>query len=215
MERHSAYEQLLIVTITRPERRVFCCLSAGSPHRCVQVADLPLIADRSCGECTACCKYLTIDDAALRKPANVLCRHCVDGDGCTIYETRPGLCRTWFCGWRFLPWVPETWRPDRSGVLVRVNFDGPEFTFLIIGDKTVVFEEDFLKVVGGLLGAGYVASLSIPGPVGHFPAHIPLNQPLGEAVANRDLPLARSVTRRMMASLLSHEWESDGVPVDV
>ena len=52
---------------------------------------------RQCGACTACCH------------------------GCTIYERRPKVCRDWMCMWREFPSLfDESWRPDRSGVLMRM-----------------------------------------------------------------------------------------------
>lgn len=74
---------------------------------------------RQCGACTACCHVLEIDDPELQKPAGVLCRHC--RNGCSIYERRPQVCRDWLCMWREFPGLfDESWRPDRSGVLMRM-----------------------------------------------------------------------------------------------
>ncbi len=50
------------------------------------------IPGRSCGECLLCCKLAKI--VGLDKPDGVWCRHCAPGrGGCTIYETRPPVCR--------------------------------------------------------------------------------------------------------------------------
>ncbi len=74
---------------------------------------------RQCGACTACCHVLEIDDPELKKPAGTLCQHC--GSGCTIYDWRPKVCRDWMCMWREFPGLfDESWRPDRSGVLMRM-----------------------------------------------------------------------------------------------
>lgn len=74
---------------------------------------------RQCGACTACCHVLEIDDPELQKPAGVLCRHC--DKGCVIYDRRPKVCRDWLCMWREFPGLlDESWRPDRSGVLMRM-----------------------------------------------------------------------------------------------
>ena len=77
-----------------------------------------LVAGRECGTRTACCVELTIDQPELRKLAGHVCPHCILGQGCTIYPTRPLVCRTWYCGWRQLDWVGEGLRPDRSDVLI-------------------------------------------------------------------------------------------------
>ncbi len=77
----------------------------------------PLVPDRSCGTCAVCCTALKIDDPALKKEAGVRCGH-LTSTGCGIYETRPGACRAFYCGWRYLPTLDAAWRPDRSGVLI-------------------------------------------------------------------------------------------------
>jgi hypothetical protein len=79
---------------------------------------MTLVAGRECGTCTACCVELTIDQPELRKLAGHVCPHCILGQGCTIYPTRPLVCRTWFCAWRQLDWIGDALRPDQSDVLI-------------------------------------------------------------------------------------------------
>ena len=79
---------------------------------------MTLVAGRECGTCTACCVELTIDQPELQKLAGHVCPHCILGQGCTIYPTRPLVCRTWFCAWRQLDWIGDALRPDRSDVLI-------------------------------------------------------------------------------------------------
>lgn len=73
-----------------------------------------LVAGRSCGQCTACCRALEIK--ALGKPAGVLCQHST-GTACGIYEERPEACARWHCLWRRIGALPDALRPDRLGVL--------------------------------------------------------------------------------------------------
>lgn len=88
-----------------------------------------LVPGRECGGCTACCKSLKIDVAALRKPAGVLCPNC-SGGGCGIYENRPQPCQTFFCLWRRVGTMPDDLRPDRIGVIFSIEFvDPPENPF--------------------------------------------------------------------------------------
>jgi hypothetical protein len=77
----------------------------------------PLVADRDCRGCTTCCAVCEIEEPTLRKPADQLCAHCVAG-GCTIYETRPGVCRSFHCIWRRLAALPDELRPDCCGAMV-------------------------------------------------------------------------------------------------
>ena len=81
----------------------------------------PVLADRACGDCTACCTELTVDTPDFAKPAGTPCVHLA-GHGCGIHPDRPRICRTWFCAWRRIASLPEEARPDRSGVLVSLNF---------------------------------------------------------------------------------------------
>lgn len=81
----------------------------------------PVLPDRSCGGCTACCVVLTVNTPDLKKPAGTPCPQ-LTGNGCSIHDVRPHICRTWFCAWRRVAEMPEEARPDRSGLLASVNF---------------------------------------------------------------------------------------------
>ncbi len=87
-----------------------------------------LVPERDCGECMICCKHLSISAPNFHKPADVLCSNCIINKGCQIYETRPNVCRTWHCLWRRVADMPESLRPDRSGVIfsLLVNYDPME-----------------------------------------------------------------------------------------
>jgi Fe-S-cluster containining protein len=81
----------------------------------------PVLANRDCGECTACCTVLTVDSPDFKKPAGTRCVHLGSG-GCSIHAVRPNICRTWFCAWRRVAEMPEEARPDRSGLLASLAF---------------------------------------------------------------------------------------------
>lgn len=81
----------------------------------------PVLPDRSCGDCTACCTELTVDTPDFAKPAGAPCVH-LTARGCGIHPVRPTICRTWFCVWRRVARLPDEARPDRSGLLVSLNF---------------------------------------------------------------------------------------------
>jgi hypothetical protein len=76
-----------------------------------------LVEGRECGDCTACCAELEVSEATFSKPARQSCPHCT-GTACAIYDERPMLCRTWYCGWRFIGAMSEHDRPDRSNLLL-------------------------------------------------------------------------------------------------
>jgi hypothetical protein len=81
----------------------------------------PVLPDRDCGDCTACCTVLTVDTPDFKKPAGTPCEN-LTSRGCSIHDVRPHICRTWFCAWRRVAALPDEARPDRSGLLVSVNF---------------------------------------------------------------------------------------------
>jgi hypothetical protein len=81
----------------------------------------PVLADRDCGGCTACCVTLKVDTAELKKPAGTPCPQ-LTATGCSIHAQRPTICRTWFCAWRRVAALPDEARPDRSGLIVSVSF---------------------------------------------------------------------------------------------
>jgi hypothetical protein len=76
--------------------------------------------DRACGDCIACCQVLNIDEPELVKPQGTLCPNCT-GSGCAIYDTRPGVCRSWNCAWKRIVSMPPQTRPDTMGVLFTVD----------------------------------------------------------------------------------------------
>jgi hypothetical protein len=82
----------------------------------------PVLADRECGDCVVCCTVLTVDTPDFKKPAGTPCTH-LTSRGCGIHAVRPHICRTWFCAWRRVASIPDEARPDRSGLLVSVNFE--------------------------------------------------------------------------------------------
>jgi hypothetical protein len=79
-----------------------------------------LAPGRACGSCTACCKISSIDVPSLRKPAGIMCPNCT-GTNCSIYDTRPEPCRTFFCLWRKVATMPDALRPDRIGVMFTIE----------------------------------------------------------------------------------------------
>jgi len=100
--------------------------------------------EKICGPCQACCVAPKIDTPEFKKPSGVPCVHLVE-KGCGIYQTRPPVCRDFLCGWRLLPELDISWRPDLSGVmLICVNQDdvpqayrpaGHGWVFVILDDK--------------------------------------------------------------------------------
>jgi hypothetical protein len=88
---------------------------------------------RECGECSLCCKVFPIKE--ISKPKDTWCPHCRPSGkgGCTIYNSRPQICRAYRCAW--LGWgdMGDEWFPahckmvmDCEGGGIRVTVD-PDF----------------------------------------------------------------------------------------
>ena len=146
-----------------------------------------------CGDCFACCQALPIIQPEPNKNAGVLCPHLNGGrHGCTIYETRPTVCRGFLCGWRLVPELGDGWRPDRSGILPVLveKADVPEnhraagdgFNFIVIGGDTSVSRSAFADYVRTLVSRGVAVYLSAETP------KTLINPYLEKLAAMRDLP---------------------------
>ena len=139
--------------------------------------DLALVPGRTCGGCTVCCTVMAIDKPEIQKEAGVTCRHCAPS-GCAIYQTRPPLCREYHCGWRQLPMLDESWRPDRSGVFVEVEpIEGLTGLSLVLiaNPLKTVRQPWFIDFVSVGVKGDVPLSLGIPGPKGHQGASVLLN----------------------------------------
>jgi len=87
----------------------------------------PIVAGRSCGECTLCCKLIGVTE--LDKPKGIWCKHCDVGVGCKIYANRPAECRAFHCGYLVNDRLGEHWKPSRSKMVVTT--DGPSVTIYV------------------------------------------------------------------------------------
>jgi hypothetical protein len=76
---------------------------------------------RRCGDCRLCCRLLPVP--LLRKAAGERCRYSRHGKGCTIYEQRPDVCRTWSCRWLADPTTTAIPRPDRAHYVIDLEYD--------------------------------------------------------------------------------------------
>jgi hypothetical protein len=82
----------------------------------MDVIEQPPAPGRSCGDCALCCKVMGIQE--LEKPPGSWCPHCVGGKLCGRYETRPGECRTFNCGYLTQAHIDEAWKPNKSKIVL-------------------------------------------------------------------------------------------------
>jgi hypothetical protein len=92
-------------------------------------SDRSVPALRPCGSCSMCCKVFRVPE--FEKPAGQWCRHTVHGKGCAIHETRPEVCRAFFCHWTRNPALDENWRPDRSKVVLYTEAGGRRLVAIV------------------------------------------------------------------------------------
>ncbi|MBL6938265.1 MAG: hypothetical protein ISS15_06670 [Alphaproteobacteria bacterium] len=154
-----------------------------------------LVPGRECGACTVCCKVLAIKAPELKKLPEVLCTHCTAGVGCAIYNARPQVCRDWHCGWRYLAFLGDEWRPDRSGILIEAatadipqefpRRDGLKFV-LRTGALNAVLWPALQSAIASLVDDGVPVLLGIPGPHGYEGRNVFLNYAIAGAVAARN-----------------------------
>jgi hypothetical protein len=90
------------------------------------IRQLTAKSGRSCGECSMCCKILPIEEADFKKPGSEWCHHCRPGNGCTIYASRPPICRGFACLWLINGELPEHWRPNNSGMVLALTSEPRE-----------------------------------------------------------------------------------------
>jgi hypothetical protein len=160
--------------------------------------------EKACGPCQVCCVALKIDTPQLRKKAQVPCPHLVQ-KGCGIYEARPPVCRSFLCGWRLLPELDASWRPDLNGVMLlelpqtqlpkAYRAAGPGWVFVVTdGEKAIT--PRLARYIAGLVARRVAVFLSAMTP------RIQLNQQLEPLVAAGNLDGVLGVLRQTHALLL-------------
>jgi Fe-S-cluster containining protein len=75
---------------------------------------------RQCGSCNCCCDILEV--TAVTKPVNELCRHWETGKGCTIYNDRPQMCRSFTCAW-LQGHFNDDWFPEKARLVMHFSGD--------------------------------------------------------------------------------------------
>jgi hypothetical protein len=172
---------------------------------------LPLLPGRECGGCVECCRVIPLDLPELAKPTGQLCAYCVDGAGCAVHAIRPETCRTWFCLWRMVE-LSDDWRPDRSGVVIRPDgIETGDLTLFVVRRTDFLASEALFVTVASWLAEGVRIALSVPGPVGTYPARAEVTDWLRPAVEAGDPGDFVDRVLRALDRLEQHAWEPDGI----
>jgi len=139
----------------------------------------PLVPGRECGSCSACCVSLRINTKALIKPADVECKNLTPAKGCAIYASRPSACRSFHCGWRMLGGLDDTWRPDRSKVMIRVEQEG--LVVQGLASMKQILAKKVLEFIGTCVANGITIFVNMPAHKGRMATKLPLNDLLASA----------------------------------
>ena len=91
--------------------------------------DPSILERRQCDGCVMCCVVFPVPEAG--KPDYEACPHASAGEGCAHYETRPEVCRDFFCGWRLDPTLGDEWKPSVAGFVLH---DPPPWSLLVSCD---------------------------------------------------------------------------------
>ena len=169
-----------------------------------------LVPNRECASCTACCQFIGISDQKLEKPTNVLCPHCVVGQGCAVYEFRPSPCKGWYCGWGRSSAFDNSWRPDRCGIVIRP--EAPGFTFVVLDPNKKFLTEEFASLVAKLIITESKVYFEAVGPEGFLPVKAEMNNKLMRHVQNRDLNSMFDEFRNFLHHVENNwAWEPDNL----
>jgi hypothetical protein len=84
---------------------------------------------RRCGKCRMCCWLFPL----IEKPARSWCCHSKP-DGCDCYKRRPQVCREYRCLYLVDHTLPDTWRPDRSGIIITRRFYFREHIVVVLSE---------------------------------------------------------------------------------
>ena len=173
-----------------------------------------LVPGRDCGTCNACCVFPLIDSPEITKLSGSVCCHSKPA-GCDIYETRPGLCSRFFCGWRRNANIPADWRPDRSGIFITFGTEGvpPQFggasgmTLMLVGNPLkTVRQTDFLNFVAHNVSKRVPVFLAVPGPKGMQAASLLLNEPQMEAAVKQNRSAVRLLLEQALKRFATHAY---------
>jgi len=172
-----------------------------------------LVAGRDCGDCTVCCVVPTIDLPEIQKAAGVACRHC--SRGCVIYESRPNVCREFFCGWRQLEELGDEWRPDRSGVFITLdNIAGAGLppvlaaTFMLIAEAfKLIHTRAVVDIVRAQALKGWPILIALPAPAGFRAKRVRIRDAAMQEAARNDIGWLETLLEQALRLIYARPFE--------
>lgn len=127
---------------------------------------------KKCGKCNLCCVGLRINSEDLKKDAGVPCGHLSKESGCSIYESRPQVCRGFKCWWLMIDSMPHYFRPDRCGfIIIPENGSNLALTINPIKDHIqTLTSSDCLSFIAACITNNTKLFISVPTKPGHMNA---------------------------------------------
>jgi hypothetical protein len=172
-----------------------------------------LIPGRTCGTCNVCCIIPAIDEPELQKQSSVPCVNCGEHGSCKIYQSRPDVCREYYCYWRYKTNLDEAWRPDRSGVFINAleepapdDLLGPPIELRILWPQALTWPP-FAQLVAQFVRMKIAVYLSIPGPEGHYPVKTLLNPMVAGPVERNDVAAMLYGFQDALQHLMKHPFQ--------
>jgi hypothetical protein len=173
-----------------------------------------LVPGRECGSCNICCIVPAIDKPEIQKASGSVCRNCTEA-GCGIYESRPDVCRDYYCGWRRLELIDADWRPDKSGIFVELETGNipPQLNanfgliLVLVGNPLrTIREPRFLDFVTRCVTNNIMVSLGYPGPQGKQSAQLPLNTKAMVEATRRSRSEVKLILEKTLKRLAGHDF---------
>jgi len=107
--------------------------------------------NRECGDCKECCTGTLYADVYGKVMDVGRPCHFLGGEGCTIYEKRPQLCRDYQCEWLRddSTNIPEWMRPDLSKVIITQKTWGNnnQYVYWMIAESKQKIDSEILNWV--------------------------------------------------------------------
>jgi Fe-S-cluster containining protein len=131
---------------------------------------------RACGACSLCCKLLCVEqgievkddqtgeivkrEISFFKPEFEWCQHFKKGVGCSIYATRPWICKDYSCLWLMGQIMPEH-SPRRIRVIASPNQN--EKILTLTEDAPGLAQEHFGAAINEWVKRGITVIIASPG----------------------------------------------------
>jgi hypothetical protein len=124
------------------------------------------------------------------------------------------VCRTYYCGWWYIPELADDWRPDKSGVIIATRTDIPVgsermtgLQFNVFGGEVAIRRVGFVEMIHSLISRDVPVMLSAAGPMGTPCEAAVLNTVLADSAKKIDPRSLLTVLLSLHRQLLDRAYE--------